>query len=285
MKLIITSALVLGLGLSSPNPGLSQSSDALPELSAFVAQVRARLRSDRGLQAQYTFLERREEVTMSKLGKVKDGPVKVYEVYPSVEPGNTYKRLISVDGKPLSAAELEKNDREHQKHVLERVNESPEKKAKRERDEAKERAEEQRAIDELFALYEITLVRREAVDGHPTILAALEPRPSYTPRTDDGKLMKKIRARAWIHETEYQVVRVEVEALDNIGYGMGVIGKIYKGTEGEFVRKKVNGEVWLPAKARLTAKGRALFRKFAIDSVTEWWDYKKFSVKTTEELR
>jgi hypothetical protein len=52
---------------------------------------------------------------------------------------------------------------------------------------------------------------------------------------------------------------------------------------GEFVRTKVNGEVWLPARARVTAKGRALFRKFAIDSVIEWWDYKKFSVSTTEE--
>ena len=89
--------------------------------------------------------------------------------------------------------------------------------------------------------------------------------------------MKKIRARAWIHETEHQIVRVEIEALDDIGFGMGVIGKLYKGTVGEFVRTKVNGEVWLPARARFTAKGRALFRKFAIDSVTEWWDYKKFS--------
>ena len=41
---------------------------------------------------------------------MKDGPVKVYEVYPSEEPGNTWKRLVSVDGKPLRAAELEKND-------------------------------------------------------------------------------------------------------------------------------------------------------------------------------
>ena len=97
--------------------------------------------------------------------------------------------------------------------------------------------------------------------------------------------MKKIRARVWIHETEYQIVRVEIEALQDIGVGFGVIGKLYKGTVGEFERTKVNGEVWLPARARLTAKGRALFRKFAIDSVTEWWDYKKFSVSTTEETR
>lgn len=298
MRLIIVTALAGLVHLATPNaqlptpkvaespqPGNSLPPEALPEVSAFAASVRARLRSDRALQAQYTFLERREEVTMSKLGKVKEGPVKVYEVYPSVEPGNTYKRLISIDGKPLSPTELEKNDQVHQKHLLERMNEPPEKKAKRERDEAKERAEEQRAIDELFALYEITLVRREIIDGHSTILAALEPRRNYKPRTDDGKVMKKIRARAWVHETEYQIVRVQVEALEDIGYGLGIVGKVYKGTEGEFVRTKVNGEVWLPARARVNAKGRALFRKFAIDSVTEWWQYKKFSVKTSEELR
>jgi hypothetical protein len=255
----------------------------LPDASAFIARVRARLRTDRELQAQYTFLERREEVKVSKLGKVKDGPVKLYEVYPSVEPGNTYKRLISVDGQRLSDEELEKNDRIHRHHIMERLNESPEEKAKRARGEAKERAEDQRVIDELFALYDITLVRRETIDGHPTVLASLEPRRQYKPRTDEGKIMKKIRARAWVHEQEHQIVRVEIEALENIGYGLGVIGKIYKGTEGEFVRTKVNGEVWLPARARLTARGRALFRKFAVDSVTEWWDYKKFSVTTTTE--
>jgi len=258
---------------------------ALPDRAEFIARVRAGLRTDRQLQAQYTFLERREEVEVSKLGKVKDGPVKVYEVYPSVEPGNTYKRLISVDGRRLSDEELEKNDRIHQQHILERLNESPEEKAKRARDEAKGRAEDQRVIDELFALYEITLARRETIDGHPTVLALLEPRRQYKPRTDEGKVMKKFRARAWVHEHEHQVVRVEVEAVENIGYGLGIIGKVYKGTEGEFVRTKVNGEVWLPSRARLTATGRVLFRKFAVDSVTEWWDYRKFSVSTTEETR
>ena len=206
-------------------------------------------------------------------------------MYPSEDPGNLYKRLVSIDGKPLSAAELARNDAVHQKDIFARLNESPAQKAKRAREEAKERAEDKRVIDEIFAAYEITLARREAVDGHPTILALLEPRRNYKARTDEGKMMKKIRARVWIHETEHQIVRVEIEALEDIGVGLGVIGKLYKGTVGEFQRAKVNSEVWLPARARVTAKGRALFRKFAIDSVTEWWDYKKFSVSTTEETR
>jgi hypothetical protein len=222
---------------------------------------------------------------MSALGKVKEGPVKTYEVYPSPEPGNTYKRLVAVDGKPISQAELEKNDREHRENVFERMNESPEKKAKRAREEAKERAEEERAIDDMFQLYDIRIVRREMLHGHPTVVVTFEPKPNYKSRTDEAKVMKKVRATAWIHETEYQIVRAELEAIENIGFGLGVLGKVYKGTTAEFLRTKVNGEVWLPSRARVTARGRALVRKFDLDSVTEWSDYKKFVVKTDEVLR
>ena len=45
----------------------------------------------------------------------------------------------------------------------------------------------------------------------------------------------------------------------------------------------MNDEVWLPARVHLIGTGRAvMFRRFAIDSVTEWFDYKKFGVKTDE---
>jgi hypothetical protein len=165
------------------------------------------------------------------------------------------------------------------------MNESPAEKAKRAREEAKERAEEERTLDELFRVYDIRLVRRERHRGHPTVVATFEPRPNYRPRTDEGKIMKKVRATAWIHETEYQIVRVEVEAIENIGVVYGVLGKIYKGTTGEFVRTKVNDEVWLPVRARLTARGSALVRKFDFDQVTEWSDYKKFVVRTEEAMR
>lgn len=257
----------------------------LPEFKPFADEVRKRWRAARVLQSQYTFIERREEVKMSALGKVKEGPVKTYEVYPSPEPGNTYKRLVAVDGKPIPPAELEKNDRVHRENMVARMNESPEKKARRAREDAKDRADEERAIDELFQVYDIRIVRRETFEGHPTVVVTFEPRPAYKAKSDEAKVMKKIRATAWIHETEYQIVRVDLQAIDNIGFGLGVIGKVYKGTTAEYRRTKVNGEVWLPVRARVTARGRALVRKFELDTVTEWSEYKKFVVKTDEALR
>ena len=49
-----------------------------------------------------------------------------------------------------------------------------------------------------------------------------------------------------------------------------------------FSRRKVNGETWLPAEARIDASGRTLlFRVFQISMRTEYFDYKKWSVDTS----
>jgi hypothetical protein len=255
----------------------------LPDRDSFIATVKAKLRSDRALQAQYTFVERREEIDVSKLGKVKKGAVKTYEVYPSLVPGNTYKRLIAVDGVPISHEELERNDAKHRSDVLRDLNAPPEQRAKRERENAKLAREEHEAIEEAFALYDIQLVGRELVSGYPTIVATLEPRRNSKPRTEDGEVMKKFRVRAWVHEQDAQVVKLNAEAIEDLTFGWGLIGRLRKGATFTFERTKVNGEVWLPIRMRVTGSGRALvFRGFSIDSRTEWSDYRKFAVKTDE---
>ncbi len=255
----------------------------LPDTATFIAEVKARVRTDRELQAQYTFLERREEIEVTKLGKVKKGAVKEYEVYPSVVPGNTYKRLVKVDGEPLDPALLAKNDEKHRRDVMEEANESAADRAKRARERAKQRAEERQLIDEIFALYEITLVGRDMVGPYPTVVAMLEPHRAYSPKIDDARLLKKFRVRAWVHESEYQVVKIEAEAIEDVTFGWGVLGRLHKGAITTFERRKVNDEVWLPARVHIKGTGRAvIFRRFALDSVTEWFDYRKFAVKTDE---
>ena len=50
---------------------------------------------------------------------------------------------------------------------------------------------------------------------------------------------------------------------------------------GEFARRRVNDEAWLPASSHITAKGRTLlFRPFSVDVRTDYRDYKKFTVDT-----
>ncbi len=95
--------------------------------------------------------------------------------------------------------------------------------------------------------------------------------------------MKKFRVRAWVHDADYQVVKIDAEAIEDLTFGWGIVGRLHKGSRATFERQKVNDEVWLPARVHSIGTGRAvMFRRFAIDSVTEWFDYKKFAVKTDE---
>jgi hypothetical protein len=255
----------------------------LPEASSFLAQTRERLRMDRTVLSQYTYLERRREIRLTNLGMVELGPQEVLEVYPGLDPADTYRRLIEVDGKPRDAKELEAEDRKHQARVLEafrkREHESPADRAKREQRAAKDRREEAETLDDLTRVFTFTLVERQVRDGQPMIVVAFTPRPDAAPKTDDGQIMKKVKGRAWVSERDHQVARVEFEMLEDVAFGL-FLGKVYKGTTASIERRRVNDEVWLPSEIRFKGSGRALVRKFQIETVMQFSNYKKFSVAT-----
>jgi hypothetical protein len=260
----------------------------LPDADVFLSRARAHLQTDRQLLSQYTFLERETKIHLSKFGTLTTGPVQVFEVYPGLEPDDTYRRLIEVDGRPRDRAELEKEDRRRQKHVLDelerRRREDPDARERRLQSEAKAHHQDEETLDDLLRVYTFTLVERQAIDGHPVIVIDFVPRPNAAPKTADGKDMTKVKGRAWVSEDDYQIVRVSVDVLKDFSVAW-FIGRLYAGTTASYERRKINNEIWLPSRLRINASGRAFIRKFHIDTVTEYSDYRKFSVETDTEFR
>jgi hypothetical protein len=255
------------------------------DASALVKKVRDNLQLDNELQTQYTYLEKRRDVRVSKLGKVTVGPQRTFEVYPSGKPGRTYKRLVAVDGQPLPPAELERRDEEHRQAVLaaneREKNESAEDRRARQKKQADEEREQKQIIDDGFAVYDIKLVGNELRDGCQMTIASLTPRPNVETKTEIGGYFKKFKGHAWVCNDDYQVARIEMEAIDDINIGWGLLGRVHEGSKFTFTRTKVNGEIWLPAEAKFEASGRTLlFRKFQLFTVTSYSDYKKFNVGT-----
>ena len=68
-----------------------------------------------------------------------------------------------------------------------------------------------------------------------------------------------------------------------MSYGW-VLGKLYPGTTVSLERRKINDEVWLPAVVRVNAAGRAVIRRFQLDTVIQYSDYHKFGVDTDTEF-
>src|SRR5262245_4720809 len=86
----------------------------------------------------------------------------------------------------------------------------------------------------------------------------------------------------WIHETDYELVKLEAEATDAVPIALGLLARVSKGSRLEFQRRKVNGEVWLPARASYMGSARvALVKTIRRGGSSEYSNYKKFTVGTT----
>lgn len=256
----------------------------LPDYETFTAQVKKQLATDEARQGGYTFNERRIEQRLDASGRTTEEAVKVFEVYPGLPGEDRYRRLIEEDGKPVPPDKLAQRDRERQRDVesyARKLSSEPERE-KAARAIEKERARYSAAVDDIFRVYDIRMAKRESIEGHNTILATLTPKADPKPRTDDGKIMTHFKARAWISEADYELVRAEIEAVDTLSFGLGLLARVHKGTVATYQRRKVNNEVWLPERVTWTASAKVLLLKsLRLRGVSEFSNYRKFTVDTS----
>jgi hypothetical protein len=253
-------------------------SPPLPDRDAFMSMVRAAIRLDSDLQKDFTYLERRRDVKVGALGKVSVGPLRTFEVFPSAEPGQTYKRLIAIDGKPLDSAELQERDSEHQRDVeneaRRRLSETPAQKARRLERAERDKREKVAILEDALRVFEPTVVARETIDGEPTIVVDMKPRANARVTTREGNWMKQFQGRAWFVEQDGQFARLEVQSMDDVSVGWGIVGRLHKGSR-ILVERRPVGQKWLPWRLTFDAAGKTLmFRSFDLYVVNEYSDYK-----------
>jgi hypothetical protein len=287
-RLVVLFGLGGLLALARPGAAGDETPSApLPELRGFLADVRDRLHTDDYLIDQYTFTERQTQRRMDGKGSVKKVTSALYEVYPSPEPGHTYRKLIARDGKPLTTEELADEDRKQQKKeekfsaALTKPDDPDRAAAKAER-----RLKEKETIEELFRVYDIAIVGREPVEGRSTIVLTFGPRAGVEASTKAGRILRKFEGRAWIDEEDRQLVRVEARLIDDLSFGWGILARLKKGARAEMQRRKINGEIWLPSEARFIGQARLLLVKgLNIDALSEYSDYRKFHVATEASVK
>lgn len=258
----------------------------LPEQRAFLREVRLRLATDEERQSSYMYIHTQRRQRLDKNGNPTKDSVKVFESYPGFPGEDRWDRLISEDGKPVSPAELEKKDRERQKKAQEYIRklekQTDKDRAKLAREREKRRRDDEKSIDEVFRVYDVKMLRREALEGHDTIVFSLTPSRTARPRTRDGKIMRNFVCTAWVSESDYELVRLEIEAIDDVSIGLGLLARVHKGSRAAFQRRKVNGEEWLPAEAAYTASARVmLLKRLRMGGTSEFSGYRKFTVDTT----
>ena len=270
------------LALAATPTAAQDGSRPLPDPETFLEQVRAHQRTDRLLLSQYTYIEERTEMPR---GRPDEATTELVQIFPAVDPDQTYIRLLAVDGEPLEPDEVEKQDRKRRKQLVKRAErlarEGVSEWEKRRQEDMEQRRSEGDLVEEVLNIFDFRMVRREFMDGYTTIIVSFTPRRDAKPRTRQGKLFKKARGHLWISEEEYRVVRVEAETIEDATIGFGLIGRLHKGSTFSFRFRKVNDEIWLPARTHLTGSGRALlFRTFNFENIIDSSDYQKLAGPT-----
>ena len=220
----------------------------LPEAGAFLSATRENLARANQVQHRYAYKERRTELHTNPFGRLGTGEVRVYEVTPGPDRSVYFRRLLERDGAPVEDSEPERQERKM------RSGRSP--------------------VDDVAAVLDYTLDRRESLNGRDAIVVRFMPKPDADPETREGNMAKAFEGEIWVDEQAREVRRVEATAIDGISYGFGIIARLNKGATVTLVREPVDGDIWLPTSIEFTGDGRALlFRKIDIDHRIEWFDY------------
>jgi hypothetical protein len=269
-------------------PGARAQERPLPALEPFLKEVRLRLEADDDRSSAYVFTRTERTHKVDGAGRLLGESVDVSESYPGFGPGEQrWRLLIENDGKPVPASELRKKEEERQKKAEEyaRRLQDPAERAKVARERAKQAADNREAVDDVFRVFDIAMLGRETIEGHGTIALSLTPKPNARGRTREGRMFSAFKGRAWVSESEYELVRLDLEATRDISIAMGLLARLDKGTILSTSRRKVNGEAWLPAKAEYNVSARVLLLKRLREQGTvEFSNYRKFSVDTSTTI-
>ena len=278
--LIALGCLIAGSTLGAQNRPLS-------DQESFLIEARKHLQSDSTLQSSYVYVETRREQKLDKGGRAREESVKVIESYPGFPGEERWERLIAEDGRPVPPEELARQDRERQQKANEMVQrlakDSSKELARQERELQKARREREEAVRDIYNVFEIRMLGRERVDAHDTIAFLLTPRRDAKQKTRVGEQIRHFSVRAWVSENDHELVKLEAEAIDDLKFGLGVLARLHKGARLSFLRRKVNGEVWLPAVVSYNGSARVgLLVTLRRSGTSEFSGYRKYSVDTLE---
>ena len=165
-------------------------------------------------------------------------------------------RLVSVNDKPPTPEQRASDEKKLNKLVND-----PE--ALRERQ--KEQAEDERRTRMMVhALPDAFLYRfdgTEVVNGVQTTRLDFKPNPNFDPPSRETMVYKGMHGHMWIEPKAERLVRIDATLFDDVTFGWGILGRLYKGGHFLVEQSQIGPERWETTRMQLDFTGKALFFK------------------------
>ncbi len=261
------------------------SDEPIPDINALFAEIRGNAEKVDEILENYSYTELRIDREPLPSGELveKTSEKRLLTFYK----GFRINRLIEKNGKPLSASDQEKEDRDAQKQVAE----IEDRIAEKERKLLKQReagsgtggtpnGEGQRiTIADALKGSTLTNPRRERYKSNDVIVFDYEPNPAYKPQSRMEKLFALCTGAVWVDTKTKQVVRLDAVLTKSAG---NFIAKAKRGASFTLENELVNNEIWLPSQADINLSIKILFAGININNLVKYGDYSKFKTEVTD---
>jgi hypothetical protein len=169
---------------------------------------------------------------------------------------------LLINGHPLSAEERKKEDEKLQKFAND-----PE--ARRKRREAN-KVDDKRAATLLTSLPDAFLYTYVGTDrgprGEEIVHLKFKPNPGFNPPNHETAVYKGMQGDMLIDKQAMRIAKIDGTLFEDVDFGWGILGKLYKGGKFRIVQKDVGGGHWEEVEETLNFYGKILMLK----SLTIW---------------
>jgi hypothetical protein len=250
----------------------------LPDIAGLILSVEANQRVAEAARKDYLYHSVETEREVDGSGKVKKTTSKEYDSF--WISGVPVNKLVKKDGKELTPDEQKKESERIDKEVAKA-------REKKEKGDAKGKETSPRGDDMITAsrileLGSFSHPRRVTLDGRDTIVVDYAGDPKAKTRNRGEEVIRDLVGTVWIDEQDKVIRKSEGHFLNAFKIGGGLVANIRKDSSFEMEQKKVNDEVWLPAKIEGEGAIRVLlFANFNGSMQVQMSDYRKFKATST----
>lgn len=150
-------------------------------------------------------------------------------------------RVIARNDQPLTAEELKQQEESIKAGVASFRAAQAKQKDNKTSSGKKDGEDLFRDIPEAF---DFKLVGTEKKLGHEALVYEFTPRKGYSPRSFKLKFLEKTKGTAWVDKATSQLIYAEAEVYETVNVGLGLIGRMTKGTQFRLQRNEVAPGIW-----------------------------------------
>ena len=197
-----------------------------------------------------------------RLRKVDDGRIATKEIVETKD--GDVARLIGTGDKPLNA-DANQTEIDRLNNLLAHP-EIQEHRRKREQADNNRANEMIRLLPDAF-LYTY-LGMAEGKSG-PAYRLSLKPNPSFKPPSREAEVYAGMAGELWIDQKQQRMVKLDVHLINDVNFGWGILGKLYKGGSILVEQTDIGNDHWEQYHFKLDLHGKALMLKTLDFETTE----------------